>query len=77
MSNVIDTTRLHWSSSTKTFTGDASEIGVSIQEFLSVRSHRTGEMRDFLNESIDRDDEGDILCWVYKCDDMNLVIFND
>jgi hypothetical protein len=49
------------------------------REGFWVRSERTGEQRFFVPAGVERDREGDVVAWHFKCWSplLKLVIFND
>lgn len=50
---------------------DADDIG------FWIRSHRTGVKKLFTLVESPKDNEGETISWVLKCDDLVVVVYND
>ena len=76
MLNLKDFAFMKDRNSISTFRSDIMDV--ELASTMTVKSHHTGKEKEFIFNSYDRDEEGDITAWIFKSNDgMKMVIFND
>lgn len=75
---AVNTRQMSYNPAARRFVCDASDIG-GVGPQVEVESHLTGTKIVFRCVATEKDNEGDVLCWKYRHDPLNLslTVFND